>query len=143
MELENLYVLIAEDDVDDAEFILESFSKFNQYGKVKLVENGRQLIDELGNKNELQPDLILTDINMPLMDGLQALRQINQSLALKDIPKFVYSTSINEKTKTTCQALGVKGCIIKPTSLLGYQQIPLYILKSMVESRNKVYCQSY
>jgi CheY-like chemotaxis protein len=125
--LKNLTIIIAEDDYDDAELIRNSFEKHPAFAKVMVVYNGQELIDLL--KQPLIPDLVLTDINMPIVNGIDALIQISGFEEMKKIPAFVYSTTINTGDEARCKAIGVRGFIIKPSSIAEFEMIPEKILE--------------
>jgi CheY-like chemotaxis protein len=122
----NLHILIAEDDPDDGFLIADSFRQNTSYNKVSLVQNGQELVDFL--KINAAPNAILTDINMPLKDGIEALTEIMDDPYMKNIPCFVYSTSINPAYEARCRELGVRGFLIKPYSLEEFNEIPLRII---------------
>ena len=128
-KLNNLHIIIAEDDEDDADVISEIFNKNPDFDKVSLVSNGEELLNYLKNTSNETPDVILTDINMPIVDGIEALQQILTNNDLKYIPCFVYSTSINPAYKEKCDLLGVKGYLIQPYSLEAFEEIPKKIIK--------------
>ena len=107
-QLNNLHIIIAEDDIDDADIIRHTFNKNPDFAKVSLVANGEELINYLEDTSNETPDIILTDINMPILDGIEALQQILNNNNLKTIPCFVYSTSINPVYKEKCDLMGVK-----------------------------------
>lgn len=129
----NLFIIIAEDDEDDAETIADSFKSHPAFAKVLLVANGKELLDTLKN-NEPKPDIILTDINMPIVDGMEALFAINNDEKLRKIPAFVYSTAINPVYEEQCKVLGTKGFLIKPFDLREFNEIPNKILRILGES---------
>ncbi len=126
--LDRLHILIAEDDADDSEIIQESFEKHNAFIKVDVVKNGKELVDFFKNGNTTMPDVILTDINMPIMSGIEALKQIHEDEKLRHIHTFVYSTTIDPNYKTKCMEYGTKGFLIKPFSLQGFYEIPDQII---------------
>ncbi|KIQ22951.1 response regulator receiver protein [Flavobacterium sp. MEB061] len=128
-KLNNLHIIIAEDDEDDADVISEIFNKNPDFDKVSLVSNGEELLNYLKNTSNETPDVILTDINMPIIDGIEALQQILNTETLKSIPCFIYSTSINPAYKEKCDLLGIKGYLIKPYSIEGFEEIPKQIIK--------------
>jgi len=130
--LYNLHIIIAEDDIDDADIICHSFNKNPDFAKVSLVANGEELLNFLENASNETPDIILTDINMPILDGIEALQQILNNNNLKTIPCFVYSTSINPVYKEKCDLMGVKAYLIKPYSIEGFDEIPKSIV-SIIE----------
>jgi len=127
----HLHIIIAEDDYDDADVICESFNKSPDFVKVSLVGNGEELLNYLKNSSNAIPDVILTDINMPIIDGIEALQEISNNDKLNKIPCFVYSTSINPAYKEKCDLLGVKGYLIKPYSIEEFDEIPRKILQSI------------
>ena len=65
-----LHIIIAEDDNDDADVIFETFSQNPNFAKVSLVPNGEELLNYLKDTANENPDVILTDINMPIVDGI-------------------------------------------------------------------------
>ncbi len=123
-----LHIIIAEDDVDDAETILYSFEKHPAFKKVDIVANGKELLDYLRSQRGAVPDIILTDINMPIVNGIEALTEIQADETLSKIPAFVYSTAINPIYEAKSAALGVKGFLIKPFSLREFEEIPNKII---------------
>jgi CheY-like chemotaxis protein len=131
-KLYNLHIVIAEDDCDDADIICHTFNKNPDFVKVSLVANGEELLNYLEDDSNETPDIILTDINMPILDGIEALQQILNNNDLKSIPCFVYSTSINPVYKERCDLLGVKAYLIKPYSIEAFEEIPKSIL-SIIE----------
>lgn len=127
--LHNLHIVIAEDDEDDADVITETFNKNPNFDKVTLVSNGEELLNYLKEPSAKMPDVVLTDINMPILDGIEALQEILNTNDLKEIPCFVYSTSINPSYKEKCDLLGVKAYLIKPYAIEDFDEIPKNILK--------------
>lgn len=127
----HLHIIIAEDDNDDADVIRESFNKNPDFAKVSIVANGEELLNYLKNASNDIPDVILTDINMPIIDGIEALQEISNNETLNKIPCFVYSTSINPSYKEKCDLLGVKAYLIKPYSIEEFDEIPRKIVQSM------------
>jgi CheY-like chemotaxis protein len=99
------FVLIAEDDEDDRslyEGILRGVAEAVDF---KFVENGRELINYL-NTQDSPPDLILLDLNMPLMDGRDALKVIHSDPKFKDIPVVCLTTSSSKEDRRFCGGLG-------------------------------------
>ena len=133
MIFENLHIVIAEDDLDDGPFISDSFSRHGSFTKVTWLKNGKELIDFLRQPEEKNPDIILTDINMPLMNGIEALEEIFNDSSFSDIATFTYSSTSNPVYEKKCRELGTLGFLTKPFSLLEFDEIPyqiIYILKN-------------
>jgi CheY-like chemotaxis protein len=129
MRFNKLHIIIAEDDADDGEIIVDSFSQHASFATVSLVRNGKELLDFLKNKDHSHPDLILTDINMPVLNGLDALNEICKDKKLRDIPTFAYSTTVNPIYEAKCAELGTKGFLVKPMEIKGFYDIPNKILE--------------
>jgi len=132
-ELNDLYVLIAEDDFDDAEIVQQSFIKNHGFSKVDIVQNGKELLAFLRDTGNANPDIILTDINMPIMSGIEALKEISEDIQLRLIPSFVYSTTINPIYQQKCKELGIRGFLIKPYSIEEFDRIPDEIISILSE----------
>ena len=128
--MKGLHIVIAEDDIDDGEIVIKSFGKHSLFTKVDWVKNGKELLDYL-NDSSPKPDVILTDINMPIMNGIDALEEICETPLLKNIPIFVYSSTLNPVYEMKCMDLGVKGFLIKPLSLKEFDIIPTKIVDTL------------
>jgi len=126
-QLRNLHIIIAEDDIDDGEIIEQSFAKHPDFIKISIVKNGKELLEFLKNGLE-KPDVILTDINMPIINGLEALAEISNDTELSKITAFAYSTSINPIYESKCMQYGVKAFLIKPFVLEEFDDIPHKIM---------------
>jgi CheY-like chemotaxis protein len=132
-ELKDLHIVIAEDDPDDGEILCNSFSNHPSIAKVDWFKNGKALLDFL-NSADKKPDIILTDINMPIVNGIEALEEIFHNSQLSSIPVFVYSSTMNPVYKAKCTELGALGYLIKPFNLSEFDEIPyqiIYFLKQM------------
>jgi CheY-like chemotaxis protein len=119
-----LHILIAEDDEDDAFMTIESFKKNRAFAKISLVKNGWELIEFLKNAGAALPDVVLTDINMPIMNGIDAIKKMCDNPKFGSIPTFVYSTSVNPIYEAECMKLGTRGFLVKPLNLANYDDIP-------------------
>ncbi len=119
----NLHIIIAEDDMDDYEIIEKSFFKHPGFTKISLVKNGKELLEFLRNE-QVKPDVILTDINMPIVNGMEALSEISKDNKLNKISVFAYSTSINPIYRAKCLRFGIKDFIIKPSVVEEFDDIP-------------------
>jgi CheY-like chemotaxis protein len=127
MKLTNLKVVIAEDDRDDGKIIYDSFESHPDFKEVHLVKNGLELLNFLKSATDL-PDVILTDLNMPIMDGIEAMEAIFSDPRLFTLPVFVFTSSVNPEHEKKCRELGVKGFLVKPFELSEFYDIPYKIL---------------
>lgn len=113
-------VLIADDDPDDCLLMTEAFSERYPECRMQFAQDGVQLMHILNNE---EPDLILLDLNMPLMDGRKALQEIKGSPRLRRIPTIVMTTSDDEEDIRFCYDAGANSYIVKPSSYSGLLDI--------------------
>lgn len=101
-------ILIAEDDDDDYLTLEEAFAATDFAPELTRTANGEQLLIKLSALETEQqlPDLIILDINMPRIDGIETLKKIKLTKNLSSIPVFIYSTSNSVEQMKSCYALG-------------------------------------
>ncbi len=128
--LRNLHIIIVEDDVDDGEFMLKSFVKHPAFSKVQWAKNGKALLEMLRG-SEKSPDLILTDINMPIINGIETIEELTRDPKLRSIPIFACSSTVNPAYKKKCMALGTKAFLTKPFDLFEYDLFPNKIISAL------------
>lgn len=113
-------ILYAEDNEDDIELTLAAFSECNLQNKIDVVRDGKQVLDYLnceGNYAGREPEkpiLILLDIKMPKLDGIQALKIIKSNELLRTIPVVMLTASAMEKDLIESYELGANAYVIKP-----------------------------
>ena len=111
-------ILLVEDDYVDVMSVKRALSKLNIEHEIHVAHNGVDALAMLnGNSTDgtmLVPDVILLDLNMPKMNGLEFLSIIKNYYSLKNIHVFVTTTSEEEYDKVTSENLGVAGYILKP-----------------------------
>lgn len=120
-------ILLVEDDPGDQELIRRALQEGAVAHDLHVVEDGAAALDYLfcrGNHATggdcPMPELILLDLNLPKMDGLQVLRQIRQDARLQYTPTLVLSTSQQEKDIRQCYDSGASSYIVKPVVLDDY-----------------------
>jgi CheY-like chemotaxis protein len=113
-------VLCVDDDPDDRELIRNAIFRVDPSYTVAHATNGREALQYLlrATENEL-PCLVILDINMPVMDGKQALVEIKKHKKLKGLPIVVFTTSSHPADLSFCSQYGVE-LITKPAN---YNQI--------------------
>jgi len=107
-------IVLADDDLDDQELMKDGLKDCKVKVQVSAVYNGLQLMDYLLKRETYKnikenPDLILLDINMPLMDGFEVLKEIRKYEGLKKIPVYVITTSKSKEDKEQALKLGASG----------------------------------
>jgi CheY-like chemotaxis protein len=111
-------ILLAEDDIEDREIIEDAFVSIGAAGIAHYVWNGEEVLALLENwyKQDILPCLIILDLNMPRLSGAQTLRIIKKDERFRQIPTYIYSTSLNPIEKENCLQLGAQDYIIKPVT---------------------------
>ena len=114
-------ILMADDDADDREMAQEAFAESRLRNDLRFVKDGIELLDYLFQRNDYaeagvapRPGLILLDLNMPRMDGRQALDVIKAEPKLKSIPVIILTTSKAEADILLSYDLGANSFITKP-----------------------------
>lgn len=112
-------ILLVEDDQVDAMTVKRALKEIHVTNPVDTVENGEDALSFLKDPQNERPGIILLDLNMPRMNGIEFLTIAKQDEDLKRIPVVVLTTSREEQDKVDSFNLGVAGYMIKPVD---YQQ---------------------
>lgn len=108
-------IFIVDDDPDDRQIILDSFLENIAPIDYIFIENGEQLMDTLHNAGPGElPALILLDLNMPGLPGLQALKEIKNHTLFRHIPTVVLTTSQLQKDQDLSYKFGANCFLQKP-----------------------------
>lgn len=113
-------ILLVEDSPRDAEMALDALAAYNLANEVVHVRDGAEALDYLYRRGEFtgrasgQPAIILLDLKMPKVDGLEVLRQIKGDPQLKIIPVVVMTSSREEQDLVNSYQLGTNGYVVKP-----------------------------
>lgn len=123
-------ILVAEDDLDDRQWIKEALIDTSAAVKVRFVEDGEDLLDLLYHRGKYTaipslayPGLILLDLNMPRKDGREALKEIKADPRLRHIPIIILTTSKAEEDVFRTYNLGANSVILKPVTFSALQRI--------------------
>ncbi len=110
-------VYIVDDDPDDRQIILDAFLENSTEMDYVFIENGDELMQTLSSCAETDfPSLILLDLNMPGMLGMQALKEIKQNSRYSHIPTIVLTTSTLQSDRSSSYSLGANCFLSKPPS---------------------------
>jgi two-component system response regulator len=114
-------ILLVEDNQYDVEMVLHTFKKQNITNRIHVVRDGAEALDFIfgtgkfsGLKFLGQPKLILLDLKLPKVDGIEVLRRIRGDPATRLIPVVVLTSSKENRDIEQCYALGVNSYIVKP-----------------------------
>lgn len=118
MKATKFIILYAEDDLDDVELVRECFAQYSDLIELLHVENGKEALTALSHLKAkgIEPSMVILDINMPQMDGRQALAHIKSEPVFKSIPVVMFTTSDSQGDKSYAQKWGAS-FITKPLKL--------------------------
>jgi CheY-like chemotaxis protein len=126
----SVLILIADDDEDDRMFTKEAFEENYLLNEIRFVNDGVELIDYLKRRDKYtnpadspRPGIILLDLNMPKMDGREALKEIKSDPLLRSIPVVVLTTSKAEQDVLQTYDLGVNCFITKPVAFSDFIEV--------------------
>jgi len=114
------HILLAEDNAADVELTLEALRHNHVANDIVIVRDGAQALDYLYRRNAYadrpggRPALVLLDLKMPKVDGIEVLRQIKADAALRAIPVVVLTSSREERDLVQTYDLGVNAYVVKP-----------------------------
>jgi len=107
-------ILVVEDDTVDAMTIKRAMKDLKVTNELVITGNGEEALDYLNNKENPEPCIILLDLNMPKMNGIEFLNVAKKDPRLKIIPVIVLTTSREESDRMESFRLQVAGYMIKP-----------------------------
>jgi len=110
----SIEILLIEDNAEDAGLTIRTLSKNNLANRLLHVEDGQEAIDFLFDEQNLMPKLILLDLKMPKVDGIEVLRKLKADEKRRTIPVVVLTSSKEEKDIIEAYHLGVNAYIVKP-----------------------------
>ncbi len=121
-----LEILLIEDNDQDAELTIRAMREYNMCNKIIRLLDGQEAMDyffsDKSNSNEI-PRLILLDIKLPGISGLEVLRNLKTHETTKTIPVIILTSSTEEKDIQTCYHLGVNSYISKPVEFESFQNM--------------------
>lgn len=126
----DISILIADDDIDDIEFIRDAFDRSSFSKALQIFRNGDTLMDYLHEAKKAYeqesgplPDLLLLDLNMPMKDGYEVLKEIVEDAILNNVPVIVISSSPRVDEEERCAKMGSKRYYKKPVSMAEYDEL--------------------
>ena len=131
------FILIADDDQEDRYLLHTAFEEIGRSNDIFLVENGLQVFTYLDSSLEQtnMPSLIVLDLNMPILNGMETLLRLKAHKLYKDIPVIMFTTSVHEVEKEKCLAIGAADFIKKPARFQQTVSTAKFLHESAIENR--------
>ena len=139
-EVKRINILMADDDEDDRLLTQDALEESRVINNLYFVNDGVELLAYLNNQAPFEnkqkyprPNIILLDLNMPRMDGREALKLIKENTALRSIPVVILTTSKQEEDKLRGYDLGAASYITKPVTFEGLVELMKQLGKYWIE----------
>lgn len=116
-------ILLVEDDHVDVMSIKRALKEIKVTNPLYVAGNGEEALELLRDRKREKPGIILLDLNMPRMNGIEFLKIIKEDDLLKKIPVVVLTTSKEEQDKIESFSLGVSGYMIKPVDYIKFVEM--------------------
>jgi CheY-like chemotaxis protein len=116
VKIEPLHILLADDDEADRMLFSEAFKELEIKINLQTVNDGTQLMKYLAVKDQLLPDFLFLDLNMPRKSGIECLKEIRSKAGFKDISIAIYSTSASDRYVDEAFSIGATVYILKPNT---------------------------
>ncbi len=116
-------ILLVEDDRVDAMTVKRALREINVANRLDVVQDGEEALEFLRNPDNERPAIILLDLNMPRMNGIELLRVMKSDDALRSIPVIVLTTSKADQDRIESFNLSVAGYMLKPVDYLQFVEV--------------------
>lgn len=134
-------IIVIEDDSDDQELLNEVFTALGVNNEVIFFGESEKALEYLSHKSSAEPFLILSDINMPKLNGIALREKIdtNEDLRIKCIPYLFFSTTAEQQYVVDAYSKSVQGFFIKPNSFEKLQRVIKIIVEYWQECESPNY----
>jgi CheY-like chemotaxis protein/DNA-binding XRE family transcriptional regulator len=122
-------ILLVEDNSTDAQFVVRAFTRARLTNPVKIVVDGEEALDYLNRtgsylgRPDRPPQLVLLDLNLPKISGMEVLRQMKKNKATRQIPVVILTGSLHDRNIIECGRLGAENYIVKPVEFENFSRI--------------------
>jgi two-component system response regulator len=135
----SLEILLVEDDPNDIELTLRAFKTHHLANRIQVCRDGAEAVDYMfgegqykGRNVEITPKVVILDLKLPKVSGLEVLEKIKGDPRTKSVPVVVLTSSAEERDLVDCYRLGVNSYIVKPVDFEKFmeaaQKVGLYWL---------------
>lgn len=125
-------IIIADDDFDEIDLLRTAFEKNPNFEIIDCVNNGQEIIDAI-KKNKKRPDVLLTDMYMPILNGLEATEILRMDEDNAAISIIIFSTTLNPSITEKASHLGIAGTLLKPFMMDDYDGLPIKVAEMLQE----------
>ncbi len=126
-------VYLVDDDHDDLELVQEALFDHSYKGPVLKMNNGKKLIDQLHNNPSPKPQVIILDLNMPVLDGFETLDRIRKDPVYAATPVIVFTASSKKEDEKRSLDLGCNFFLTKPSKVSDYATLTM-LVKNFISS---------
>jgi CheY-like chemotaxis protein len=123
VKVTNKPILLVEDDKVDTMTVIRALKEIHVTNRLVHVENGEEAISYLRDPESEKPCIILLDLNMPIMNGIEFLQVVKRDDHLKRIPVVVLTTSEEQQDKVNSFNMGVAGYMTKPVDYRQFVEV--------------------
>jgi CheY-like chemotaxis protein len=123
VNIKQLNILLADDDIDDCIFFKEALDELLLSTHLRVVNDGEQLMRLLINETKEFPDVLFLDLNMPRKNGFECLSEIKLSKKLNQLPVIIFSTSFEQEVVNQLYQNGAQYFIRKPSEFSQFKKI--------------------
>ena len=129
MQKDFTIITLADDDEDDRLLFTDAFDELKINTVVNTFNNGQLLMDFLNHPDSVLPHIIFLDLNMPIKNGIECLKEIKQNEKLKNIAVAIYSTSSSEKDIEETFLNGANIYVNKPNNFSKLREVVEKVLQ--------------
>jgi CheY-like chemotaxis protein len=115
-------ILLVEDDPDHELLTIRALKKSNIANDIRVARDGEEALELLFGENSIRPQVVLLDLKLPKIDGLEVLRRIRQNDATRLLPVVVLTSSDEERDVVRSYQLGVNSYIRKPVNFTDFAE---------------------
>jgi len=116
-------MLLVEDDAIDRMTVERALKEIRVTNRLDMVGNGEEALEFLRDSGREKPGIILLDLNMPRMNGIEFLKVVKADEELRRIPVIVLTTSKDEQDRVDSFNLGVAGYMVKPVDYMQFVEV--------------------
>jgi CheY-like chemotaxis protein len=136
-------ILMVEDDTVDVMDARRTLDRMSILYKMEVAKNGEEAMRFLESASDqipaVRPDIILLDLNMPKMNGIEFLQMLRQEGKWKDVKVFIITTSEEKEDREKVSSLGVSGYIVKPLKFNNPSSIDSFnLMIDLMNIKNKI-----